>query len=59
MMILIFIISIAVLLLCIMKFKLNPFVALLVVAALTGLATGMHLPLRHWKMAVRYLVSVL
>ena len=43
MMILIFIISIAVLLLCIMKFKLNPFVALLVVAALTGLATGMPL----------------
>lgn len=43
MMILIFIISIAVLLLCIMKFKLNPFVALIAVAALTGIATGMPL----------------
>ena len=43
MMILIFLISIAVLLLCIMKLKLNPFVALLVVAILTGLATGMPL----------------
>ncbi len=43
MLMLIFIISIAVLLLCIMKFKLNPFVALLVVAVLTGLATGMPL----------------
>ena len=43
MMILIFIISIIVLLLCIMKLKLNPFVAILVVAALTGIATGMPL----------------
>lgn len=43
MMILIFLVSIAVLLLCIMKLKLNPFVALLVVAALTGIATGMPL----------------
>ena len=46
MMILIFLISIAVLLLCIMKLKLNPFVALLVVAILTGLATGMPLMTR-------------
>lgn len=43
MMILIFLISIAVLLVCIMKLKLNPFVALLVVAVLTGIATGMPL----------------
>lgn len=42
-MILIFIVSIIVLLLCIMKLKLNPFVAILVVAALTGIATGMPL----------------
>jgi GntP family gluconate:H+ symporter len=43
MLIVIFLISIAVLLLCIMKLKLNPFVALLVVAVLTGIATGMPL----------------
>lgn len=43
MLILIFIISIAVLLFCIMKLKLNPFVALLAVAILTGVATGMPL----------------
>jgi GntP family gluconate:H+ symporter len=43
MLIAIFIVSIAVLLLCIMKLKLNPFVALLVVAVLTGIATGMPL----------------
>lgn len=43
MLILVFIISIAALLFCIMKLKLNPFVALLVVAVLTGIATGMPL----------------
>lgn len=43
MLILVFIISIIALLLCIMKLKLNPFVAILVVAALTGIATGMPL----------------
>jgi GntP family gluconate:H+ symporter len=43
MLIFIFLVSIAVLLLCIMKLKLNPFVALLAVAVLTGLATGMPL----------------
>lgn len=43
MLMIIFIISIAVLLFCIMKLKLNAFVALLVVAVGTGIATGMPL----------------
>lgn len=43
MLMLIFVISIAVLLFCIMKLKLNAFVALLVVAAGTGIACGMPL----------------
>lgn len=43
MLMVIFVISIAVLLFCIMKLKLNAFVALLVVAAGTGIACGMPL----------------
>ena len=43
MLMLIFILSIAVLLFCIMKLKLNAFVALLVVAVGTGIACGMPL----------------